>query len=263
MSKQIFREQALERLSSPEQLDRLMSLTSPRQWLALAGVGCLFAVVGAWAGCGSIATMIDARAGVISRPGGVGTARAACSGAVVQILVQVGDKVVAGQELVRLRPIEGPSPSEPIAVPSPCEGRVFNIAVLEGDLVTQGDILAAVENIERRLGAVLFVSASEGHRVQQEARVQLTVGTASRSHPLLGQVTKVGRFPVSRNAMGRALQSEEWATSMSQYGPMLEVVVALSDAASSEPLVCGIPCQAQIVVDTKRPYELILGTSDK
>ena len=39
----IFRKVALERLSSPEQLDQLMQVTSPKGWLALAGLGALLA----------------------------------------------------------------------------------------------------------------------------------------------------------------------------------------------------------------------------
>jgi hypothetical protein len=264
MTKQIFREQALDRLSSPEQLDRLMSLTSPRQWLALASVGCLFAVLGVWGVCGSIATMIDAN-GVITRPGGVVTARAVCSGPVVKILVQVGDMVRSGQELAHLRPLASQPASQPTTVISPCDGRVFYLSAVEGDLVSEGDILVAVENVNRPLGAVVFVPASEGHRVPRDAQVQLTFGRADRSatHPLHGQVTKVGQFPVSRSALGQTLQSEDWAASMAQYGPMLEVIVTLGDADDRTPLVCGMPCQARIAVATQPPYQLLLGGSEK
>ena len=41
MDKTIFREAALERLSSPEELDRLMQITTPRGWLALIATGIL------------------------------------------------------------------------------------------------------------------------------------------------------------------------------------------------------------------------------
>ena len=41
----LFREVAVNRLSSPEELDNLLQVTSPRGWIALAGVGLL--VVGA------------------------------------------------------------------------------------------------------------------------------------------------------------------------------------------------------------------------
>ena len=37
MTRQIFRKAALTRLASPDQLDQLMQVTSPRSWIALAG----------------------------------------------------------------------------------------------------------------------------------------------------------------------------------------------------------------------------------
>ncbi len=38
MSQGLFRETSLEKLSSPEQLDALIKVTSPRAWLALAAL---------------------------------------------------------------------------------------------------------------------------------------------------------------------------------------------------------------------------------
>ncbi|MEY4095680.1 MAG: hypothetical protein RLZZ53_2879, partial [Acidobacteriota bacterium] len=37
-SEKIFRKVALDRLASPEQLDLLMEVTSPRSWIALVAV---------------------------------------------------------------------------------------------------------------------------------------------------------------------------------------------------------------------------------
>ncbi len=41
MQKPIFRKAALERLSSPEQLDQLMQVTTPKGWLALIALAGL------------------------------------------------------------------------------------------------------------------------------------------------------------------------------------------------------------------------------
>ena len=45
----IFRKEALERLSSPEQLDQLMRIVSPRSWLPLATLGGLLGAAIFWA----------------------------------------------------------------------------------------------------------------------------------------------------------------------------------------------------------------------
>lgn len=50
----IFRKEAIERLSSPEQLDQLMRIVSPRSWLPLAALGGLLACGLVWSFVGRI-----------------------------------------------------------------------------------------------------------------------------------------------------------------------------------------------------------------
>lgn len=50
----IFRKESLERLSSPEQLDQLMQVVSPRSWLPLATLGCLVGAAILWSLVGRI-----------------------------------------------------------------------------------------------------------------------------------------------------------------------------------------------------------------
>jgi len=64
----LFRKQALERLSSPEQLDQLMQVVAPRSWLLLAGLGLLLTTLLLWGVFGKITTTVQGR-GVLSEPG--------------------------------------------------------------------------------------------------------------------------------------------------------------------------------------------------
>lgn len=64
----LFRKQALERLSSPEQLDQLMQVVSPRSWLLLAGLGLLLIAVLLWGWFGNISTTVQGR-GVLAETG--------------------------------------------------------------------------------------------------------------------------------------------------------------------------------------------------
>jgi len=264
MARQVFRQVALERLSSPEQLDRLMSLTSPREWIALAGAGIVLAAVVAWGVFGTIVRTVDAH-GVLTRPGGVVAARAACTGAVDEILVRAGDTVEPGQELLRIRPAVDPSSEQPqssakgTSVVSPCAGTAFHVAVQPADLVAEGDILAAVESEDHPMAAVVYVAAAEGFRVTTGNRVRVTLGSGGddTQTPLRGSVAAVGRFPVTRSVVMRTVLSEEWAASLAQQGPLVEVVVQLD--APRRQLVCGIPCQARIVVEERAPLALLLG----
>ncbi len=63
----IFRQQALDRLSSPEQLDRLMQVVSPKDWLPLGGL-VIFGVLGIiWSVFGNIPITVTGR-GVLINP---------------------------------------------------------------------------------------------------------------------------------------------------------------------------------------------------
>jgi hypothetical protein len=66
MKQQIYRQEALDRLSSPDQLDQLMPLTNPRGWIALAGAGLLLLAGVLWAVFGTITVTVDGE-GVFSR----------------------------------------------------------------------------------------------------------------------------------------------------------------------------------------------------
>ncbi len=57
----MFRKEALDRLSSLEELDELMRVTTPRSWLALLGLGSLLVVALAWGLFTSIPTTIAGR----------------------------------------------------------------------------------------------------------------------------------------------------------------------------------------------------------
>jgi HlyD family secretion protein len=98
----IFRKVALERLSSPEQLDQLMQVTDPKGWLALSALGALLLTSLAWGVFGSIPTQTHGE-GILLRQGGVSSLVAAENGQVEEILVGVGDVIEKGQVVARIR----------------------------------------------------------------------------------------------------------------------------------------------------------------
>jgi HlyD family secretion protein len=98
----IFRKVALERLSSPEQLDQLLEVTTPLGWLSLSALGALLAVGLAWGLFGSIPTLA-AGEGILLRRGGVMDLVATAGGQVDDVLVRVGDVIEKGQRVATIR----------------------------------------------------------------------------------------------------------------------------------------------------------------
>src|ERR1700758_4144461 len=99
--KSIFRKAALERLSSPEQLDYLMSVTSPVGWLAVSALaGILFLIV-LWGFLGRIPDTVSG-SGILIRGGAVFDVAAGSDGFITQVLVKPGDQVKAGQVVAKM-----------------------------------------------------------------------------------------------------------------------------------------------------------------
>jgi HlyD family secretion protein len=101
MSK-IYRKVALERLSSPEQLDQLMQVTNPQGWIALSALWMLLLAAVLWGIFGSIPTEASGQ-GILLRHGGVSELVAAGSGQVEEVMVAEGDALERGQVVARIR----------------------------------------------------------------------------------------------------------------------------------------------------------------
>ncbi|MBW4641612.1 MAG: NHLP bacteriocin system secretion protein [Goleter apudmare HA4340-LM2] len=95
-SKKLFREESLERLSSPERLDQLMNVVNPRAWVPLAGLGSLVAVGAVWSVVGRLPLTVSGQ-GVLLYPRGVIQLQSPSEGTVVKLNIKSGDEVKKGQ----------------------------------------------------------------------------------------------------------------------------------------------------------------------
>ncbi|MHC4081190.1 MAG: NHLP bacteriocin system secretion protein [Planctomycetota bacterium] len=101
LSKRLFREAALERLSSPEQLDQQLQVTSPKGWIALTAIWVLLAGVIAWSILGEVHTREEGH-GIIVTGGGLQVVVAEGSGRLSEILVDVNNEVSEDQVVARI-----------------------------------------------------------------------------------------------------------------------------------------------------------------
>ena len=101
MAREIFRSVALERLSSPEQLDQLMRVTTPRGWLGLAAMGGLLVTALVWSLVGSVPERINGQ-GILIRSGGVLEVESPSGGRVADLAVRVGEVITEGQVVARI-----------------------------------------------------------------------------------------------------------------------------------------------------------------
>jgi len=270
--KPIFRQAALERLSSPEQLDQLMRIVQPMGWTILLALGLLLLAAILWGVFGSIPTRVVGQ-GILLARGGVNDVVSLASGQIVDIYFGVGDVVQAGQVVARIS-----EPDQPVntKVVSPYAGHIVEIKVDDGSLVERGTPILSVEaggEGPGNLEAVIYVPTAEGKQIRPGMDVQLSPSTVKREEFgfILGQVVSVGEVPATRQGMFRVLGSEELVQVLSVGGALIEVHVDLildaetpsgyAWSSSSGPPVqidSGTFCTAWIEVREQRPLSLVL-----
>src|ERR671918_759169 len=103
--RRIFRQQAWEHFSSPEQLDQLLQVVSPQHWLALATCGALVGVALLWGIFGRLPTTVMGR-GVLLHPRQVVDVQAPAAGRLATLTVREGDVIRVGDVLGTLEQLE-------------------------------------------------------------------------------------------------------------------------------------------------------------
>lgn len=94
----IFRKTSLDRLSSPEQLDRLITVTSPRIWITMITIGIVLLCAILWGIFGTIPVKVDT-SGILISSGGVSSISSTVNGEITDIRVENGDEVKKGDTI--------------------------------------------------------------------------------------------------------------------------------------------------------------------
>jgi multidrug resistance efflux pump len=258
MPQGIFRESSLEKLSSPEQLDRVIKVTSSRAWLVILSLVILVLSLLTWGVLGKIPTQINAN-GVMISSGGIYSVQNVVAGIVSDVQVEPGDYVQVGDVLVRfdlpdylkdfgeLAKNMGLMNDEALQrqihqkqkeylknsiVRSPVEGRVIEVLVKNGDACQAGQVLIKISRMGqgiRDLEAVLYITTEQGRNIIPGMSVGISPSTVKKEEygQIVGQVIAVSQYTVSNNSMLNILGSSELVQKFSEAGPVLEVHASL------------------------------------
>jgi len=99
--KQLFRQEALETLSSPDKLNQLMSVVTAKDWIPLVAIGMLIATGVAWSMLGSVPSTVTGR-GVLVRPRHMVSIETVSGGRLAWFRVRAGEDIRAGEVIGRL-----------------------------------------------------------------------------------------------------------------------------------------------------------------
>lgn len=259
----VFRQVSLDRLSSPEQLDTLMQVTSSRSWLAFLALASLLVVAVYWGVAGNIPLQIAAPT-ILLNSGGIKNVVALQDGLVSQMFVEAGDVVAKGQTIAEVVPL---GQETPVAVTSPFDGRILELHTGVGALVARGGTLANLEFVgdDVQLEAPIYLSPEAARSVAVGMPVKIVPHSqAQPGMALTGRVVAISDFPQSQASVLRTLGSPELAQTLVGSRTPIEVRVAISrDDYAPETLAglgikTGTLANATIVVGNQRPIELVI-----
>jgi hypothetical protein len=265
METKLFRKVALDRLSSPEQLDEVMQITTPKGWLALIALALLIAAIVLWGLLGTVPITVSGT-GVFTREGAFVTVSSPAQGQ-LKLLVDLGATVDPGQVIA----VVGTS-----QISSPIAGRVLRFFADDSSDVAAGATLLAVESTDDEtnpLEVVVFVPPVDGARLSAGMEVQIAPASVHREEFgfILGVVSAVNSTPSSAQRIIRLVDDPEFAAQMTSNGAPIEVRLMLTRAetpsgykwaSSTGPnfkLQSGTFADATIIVGQQRPISLIFG----
>ncbi|MFJ5262246.1 HlyD family efflux transporter periplasmic adaptor subunit [Streptomyces sp. NPDC088387] len=228
-----FRQQALAKLQSPEELDLPVRLARPQGWLVLSVTVVAMAAASVWAVSGSVTSTVSAPA-VLSHGEGSYILQSPVAGQVTAVLAKQGERLPADAPVLKVRTAEGESEVRTVAA-----GRVSALAATVGQIISTGANVAAVEKVARAgdpLYATVYVPAESAATIPANARVDLTVQTVpSQEYGVLrGRVKSVDRSPQSAQQIAAFLGDSGLGDQFTKDGRPVAVTVRLDRSSGTE-----------------------------
>ncbi|MFE1191826.1 HlyD family efflux transporter periplasmic adaptor subunit [Streptomyces olivaceoviridis] len=227
-----FRQQALAKLQSTEELDLPVRLARPQGWLALGVTVVVMAAASVWAVTGSVASTVSAPA-ILTHGQGSYLLQSPVAGQVTAVLARQGERLPANAPVLKVRDGKGETVVRTVAA-----GRVTTLAATIGQIIQTGTDVAAVEKVAHAsdpLYATVYVPAENAAAIPVHASVDLTVSSvpAQRYGVLRGEVKSVDRTAQSAQSVAAFLGDSQLGEQFTRKGRPVAVLVELATSSST------------------------------
>jgi multidrug resistance efflux pump len=228
-----FRQKALSKLQSPEELDVPVRFARPQGRIVLLVTVVVMAAAAVWSVTGTVSSRLEAP-GVLTHGQGTYLLQSPVAGQVTEVLAKEGELLGADEPLVRVRTEVGVT-----AIRTVAPGRVTTVAAGIGSVVTAGADVALLERVSGEddpLVATLYIPGTEGEGVSAGDPVDLTVQSVPTQQygVLRGTVESVGRSPRGQQQIASFLGDPRLAEQFTRNGPPIAVRVRLEKSPSTE-----------------------------
>ncbi|MEU2119613.1 HlyD family efflux transporter periplasmic adaptor subunit [Streptomyces sp. NPDC016459] len=256
-----FRQKALSKLQSPEELELPVRFARPQGRLVLAVTALVVAAACFWAFTGTVTDRLSAP-GVLTHAQGRYLLQSPVAGQVTQVLVTEGARVAAGAPLVVVRTAQGDRPVRAVAA-----GRLTALLARTGAVVTTGADIATVERVtdpHDPLMAVLYVQGGDTASLRVGAPVDVGVRSAARSTngTLRGRIASVGGAPQTPAQIAAFLGDDRLAAEFTREGAPVAVLVSLERPSATDgppgAAASGTPVTGAVHLSAHRPVDWLL-----
>lgn len=203
---ELYRKASLERISSPDQLDTMLKISSPVSWLALIGATLIVVVTVIWAFIGRIPMTVTS-AGIVAAPDGTNAVYSNAAGNVTKVFVAPGDKIYENDVLMEIETERG----EQVQVISDQVGFVSQIIRPEGSAITQNsEVVRVSPNTQAQQVVVCYVPTTDAQKISRGdyAYVSLSSSDSKSYGHMVGRVINIDAGAAASTAMNNVLGSE-------------------------------------------------------
>ncbi|MBX9650350.1 MAG: NHLP bacteriocin system secretion protein [Xanthobacteraceae bacterium] len=156
---------------------------------------------------------------------------------------------------------------------SPIDGRVLEIKISAGAVLTVGTPVIAIESEGKRLEALIYIPAERGKNVKLGMPVRIEPSTVKREEfgTMVGTVTTISDFPITPQGMAAVLHNDNLVQRFSKEGAAYAATVSLEQdpettsgyrwAVGKGPpvkLTSGTLTHAEITTRRQRPIDLVV-----
>lgn len=163
--------------------------------------------------------------------------------------------------------------SQNTQVLSPIEGRVLEVKISPGSVLSVGMPVVQIESEGKKLQAVVYIPAEHGKQIKPGMQVHLEPSTIKREEfgMMLGTVLSVSDFPMTPQGISAVLHNESLVSRFSHNGAPYAAEVTLQEDASTATgyrwavgkgpdahLTSGTLARAEITTRRQRPLDLVI-----
>lgn len=204
----IYRKSALERISSPEQMDKAITVTSPLSWLALGAVTVIVVVTLIWSIVGTLPVTVSTM-GIVTAPTSTNSVYAPEAGRILEILVRENQTIRKDEPVIKYRV---GSFGEPRTICATQPGVVTKIMVTnDSDVSRGGDVLRFTPAFSTRASQVVvcYVKQSDADKLKLSKKKEASVSLQSADSQTYGHMTarivSIDDYPATEAGMSDVL----------------------------------------------------------